>query len=59
MSTQVDTAKVGVGVVGWGSIAQRLNGRCLSEMDEFELLAACDPDPERLEDAEQRYGCAV
>jgi predicted dehydrogenase len=27
-------------------------------MDEFELLAACDPDPEQLKDAQAQHGCA-
>ena len=54
---QIDTPKVGVGVVGWGSIAQSLHGPCLSEMDKFELLAVCDTDPEQLEHAKEKHEC--
>ena len=58
MSTHPE-AKVRVGIVGWGNIARTLHERCLSEMDEFELLAACDPDPAQLDDVRERCGCAV
>ena len=45
--------------MGWGNIARTLHGPCLTEMDEFELLAACDPDPAQRADAVESYGCAV
>jgi predicted dehydrogenase len=49
--------RIRVGIIGWGNVARTLHAPCLSEMDEYHLVAACDPDPAQRADAHERYDC--
>lgn len=48
---------IGIGMIGWGKIAEDLHGPCLTGMEECELIAVCDPREERLAHAQSTYGC--
>jgi predicted dehydrogenase len=49
--------EIRVGIIGWGNVTRTLHAPCLSEMDGFDLVAACDPDPAQRADAQDRYAC--
>ncbi|MCK5802744.1 MAG: Gfo/Idh/MocA family oxidoreductase [Lentisphaeria bacterium] len=53
----MDDKQIRVGVAGLGRIGWNFHCRKLAEHSSFELAAVADPDPARLEEAEQTHGC--
>jgi scyllo-inositol 2-dehydrogenase (NADP+) len=58
---QVDTnIPIQVGIAGLGRSGWDIHANALAELpDQFAVVAACDPDLERQEEARARFGCRV
>jgi predicted dehydrogenase len=46
-------------ILGYGRSGSTLHAGPIEKLDDFELVAACDIDAARLEQARTRFGCAV
>jgi scyllo-inositol 2-dehydrogenase (NADP+) len=53
MSKPIKIGLVGLGRAGWGMHCEEIKGK----EEQFQIVAACDPLPERLEMMKERYGC--
>ncbi|SEF17999.1 Gfo/Idh/MocA family protein [Jiangella alba] len=51
-------APIRVGLIGLGRSGWHLHAAGLAELDQYSIVAAADPDPERRAEAEARFGCA-
>lgn len=52
--------KVRVAILGYGRSGSSLHANPIAHHEEkFEMVAACDIDPKRLDQAKERFGCAV
>lgn len=60
VQTAMDTAgRIGVGILGLGRSGFTLHAETLAAHPSFRVAAVADPLPERLEEAQQRFGCAA
>lgn len=50
------SARLGVGVVGCGQIAQTIHLRVLQDMPQVEIVAICDIDPDVVDSVGERFG---
>ncbi|MCP4641616.1 MAG: Gfo/Idh/MocA family oxidoreductase, partial [bacterium] len=46
-------------ILGYGRSGSSLHAGPIERNEAFDLVAACDIDPERREQAAERFGCAV
>ncbi|MBI5095435.1 MAG: Gfo/Idh/MocA family oxidoreductase [Candidatus Hydrogenedentes bacterium] len=46
-------------ILGYGRSGSSLHARPLDELDDFQVAAVCDVDPERQKQARERFGCVV
>lgn len=51
--------RIRVGLMGLGRSGWDLHAAGLALMDDYEIVAAADPDPERRAEAESRFGCTT
>jgi predicted dehydrogenase len=46
-------------ILGYGRSGSTLHAGPIEKLDDFEMVAACDIDPQRRKQARERFGCAV
>ena len=51
--------KIRAGILGYGRSGSSLHAGAIEKLDAFEVVAACDIDPERREQAASRFGASV
>jgi len=50
-------SQIRIAVLGYGRSGSRLHADAIEQSDDFEMVAACDIDPERCKQAAERFGC--